>query len=398
MAKRDMPLRWDRKMQQRLAQRRGRRPGRADDRFASLVHGLAHRRSTTSGPPTASRATSSRTSGSIPTPTTPGRARCAPGSPASPTASPSSGRARPRRRPSSGAGRAPRRSWRPKCGTPRSPPAPTTSCSPCRLRCAPRWSWPTSSAATTARPPPTSVSRRTSIRRPPAPGPPAPVHRPRRRHRPAPARGPARIRGCGMTAYDATTRTTATSGTGRRGSRGRAGATGPGPGTRARIPLPRASVEDGGRVLPDPAPAALEHQVLTSLLGAWALAACSAQEAAAVEDHLEECEACAEEALRLREAVALLQRPESLDLSLALRTRVLDGVPGAASAPHPGARVGHPLRRRDRAPRTAPPRGLRGRRVARPGPGPACGRTLPECSRHVRQRTPLFSAPPAGRR
>jgi hypothetical protein len=101
--------------------------------------------------------------------------------------------------------------------------------------------------------------------------------------------------------------------------------TGTGPGTGARIPLPRASVEDGGRVLPDPAPLALEHQVLTSLLGAWALAACSAQEAAAVEAHLGECEACTEEALRLREAVTLLQRPESLDLDPALRTRVLDG-------------------------------------------------------------------------
>ncbi|MGV9912487.1 maleylpyruvate isomerase N-terminal domain-containing protein [Streptomyces tendae] len=98
-----------------------------------------------------------------------------------------------------------------------------------------------------------------------------------------------------------------------------------GPGTGARIPLPRASVEDGGRVLPEAAPVALEHQVLTSLLGAWALAACSAQETAAVEDHLGQCEACAEEALRLREAVTLLQRPESLDLDPALRTRVLDG-------------------------------------------------------------------------
>ncbi|MFF0695427.1 maleylpyruvate isomerase N-terminal domain-containing protein [Streptomyces tendae] len=98
-----------------------------------------------------------------------------------------------------------------------------------------------------------------------------------------------------------------------------------GPGTGARIPLPRASVEDGGRVLPEAVPVALEHHVLTSLLGAWALAACSAQETAAVEDHLGQCEACAEEALRLREAVTLLQRPESLDLDPALRTRVLDG-------------------------------------------------------------------------
>ncbi|MET9820964.1 zf-HC2 domain-containing protein [Streptomyces sp. NPDC006349] len=99
----------------------------------------------------------------------------------------------------------------------------------------------------------------------------------------------------------------------------------PGAPGAARIPLPRASVEDGGRTLPEVAAVALEHQVLTSLLGAWALAACSAQEAAAVEEHLGECDACAEEALRLREAVTLLQRPESLDLDPALRTRVLDG-------------------------------------------------------------------------
>ncbi len=107
-------------------------------------------------------------------------------------------------------------------------------------------------------------------------------------------------------------------------SHGGGGGSGPGP----RIPLPRASVEDGGRTLPDAVPGgavALGHHVLTSLLGAWALAACSAEEAAAVEEHLGECDACAEEALRLREAVALLQRPESLDLDPALRTRVLDG-------------------------------------------------------------------------
>ncbi|WP_141205560.1 zf-HC2 domain-containing protein [Streptomyces griseorubiginosus] len=97
-----------------------------------------------------------------------------------------------------------------------------------------------------------------------------------------------------------------------------------------RIPLPRASVEDTGRPLPEldelptPAPLVLEHQVLKSLLGAWALAACSAEETAAVEDHLGDCGACAEEALRLRGAVGLLQRPESLDLDPGLRTRVLD--------------------------------------------------------------------------
>jgi hypothetical protein len=67
----------------------------------------------------------------------------------------------------------------------------------------------------------------------------------------------------------------------------------------------------------------LAHPVLKSLLGAWALAACSAEESAAVEDHLGECGDCADEARRLREAVGLLHRPESLDLDPALRARVL---------------------------------------------------------------------------
>ncbi|PNG17631.1 MDMPI N domain containing protein, partial [Streptomyces cahuitamycinicus] len=101
-----------------------------------------------------------------------------------------------------------------------------------------------------------------------------------------------------------------------------------------RIPMPRASVEDGGLPLaapadlgltaPPPAPPALEHPVLKALLGAWALAACSAEEATAVEEHLGHCGSCADEARRLREAVGLLQRPESLDLDPGLRTRVLD--------------------------------------------------------------------------
>ncbi|MGX1369275.1 hypothetical protein RKD19_004634 [Streptomyces canus] len=112
---------------------------------------------------------------------------------------------------------------------------------------------------------------------------------------------------------------------------GTGGPGGPGDTGRApRLPLPRASVEDTGRPLPaldepdPPAPLVLEHRVLKSLLGAWALAACSAEETAAVEDHLGACGACAEEALRLRGAVGLLQRPESLDLDPGLRTRVLD--------------------------------------------------------------------------
>ncbi|MGI5455710.1 MDMPI N domain containing protein [Streptomyces sp. CA-249302] len=73
------------------------------------------------------------------------------------------------------------------------------------------------------------------------------------------------------------------------------------------------------------APLILEHRVLTSLLGAWALAACSVEETAAVEEHLGDCGSCADEALRLREAVGLLHPPESLDLDPALRTRVLEG-------------------------------------------------------------------------
>ncbi|QFR02685.1 MDMPI N domain containing protein [Streptomyces phaeolivaceus] len=100
-----------------------------------------------------------------------------------------------------------------------------------------------------------------------------------------------------------------------------------------RIPLPRTSVEDTGLPLPDPqlppapptpAPPVLEHRVLKALLGAWALAACSAEEALAVEEHLGVCGACADEARRLREAVGLLHPPESLDLDPALRTQVLD--------------------------------------------------------------------------
>ncbi|WP_327696719.1 zf-HC2 domain-containing protein [Streptomyces sp. NBC_00459] len=112
---------------------------------------------------------------------------------------------------------------------------------------------------------------------------------------------------------------------------------GPEPGTphRAddgspRIPMPRSPVEDTGLPLSAPTgmpvvPLVLEHDVLRSLLGAWALAACSPEETLAVEEHLGECGACADEARRLREAVELLQRPEPLDLDPTLRTRVLEG-------------------------------------------------------------------------
>nr|WP_193555432.1 zf-HC2 domain-containing protein [Streptomyces sp. ST1020] len=99
-----------------------------------------------------------------------------------------------------------------------------------------------------------------------------------------------------------------------------------------RIPLPRAAAEDDeaypavrqeGGAVPAPPTPPLEHPVLKSLLGAWALAACSAEESEAVEEHLGGCGACADEARRLREAVGLLQRPEPLDLDRGLRTRVL---------------------------------------------------------------------------
>lgn len=109
----------------------------------------------------------------------------------------------------------------------------------------------------------------------------------------------------------------------------------PAPDQPPRIPLPRASVEDTGRPLPaledlgDPvpgvAPLVLEHRVLKALLGAWALAACSPEETAAVEEHLGDCGSCADEARRLREAVGLLHPAESLDLDPSLRTRVLQG-------------------------------------------------------------------------
>ncbi|MGN9814676.1 zf-HC2 domain-containing protein [Streptomyces sp. SD11] len=96
----------------------------------------------------------------------------------------------------------------------------------------------------------------------------------------------------------------------------------PDPHDTPRIPVPRTSMEDTGLPLPTP-PLILEHRVLKALLGAWALAACSPEETAAVEDHLGGCGACADEALRLREAVGLLHPPETLDLDPALRTRVL---------------------------------------------------------------------------
>lgn len=74
------------------------------------------------------------------------------------------------------------------------------------------------------------------------------------------------------------------------------------------------------------------HSVLKSLLGAWALSACSAEETAAVEAHLGDCAPCAEEALRLRDAVALLHTDRDLDLDPLLRFRVLENCLGRRPA------------------------------------------------------------------
>ncbi|MFF4867775.1 maleylpyruvate isomerase N-terminal domain-containing protein [Streptomyces sp. SID5770] len=111
------------------------------------------------------------------------------------------------------------------------------------------------------------------------------------------------------------------------------------------IPGPRRSADDHadltGRPEPDgeeaepvaePDVPVLTHGVLKSLLGAWALSACSAGETAAVEAHLTECGPCADEALRLRDAVALLHRDRDLDLDPLLRSRVLENCLGRRPA------------------------------------------------------------------
>ncbi|WP_098008813.1 maleylpyruvate isomerase N-terminal domain-containing protein [Streptomyces sp. sk226] len=82
----------------------------------------------------------------------------------------------------------------------------------------------------------------------------------------------------------------------------------------------------------------LPHRDLQALLGAWALSVCSAEETAAVEDHLPRCLPCADEAKRLREAVGLLHSDGALDLDATLRSRVVEGCLGRRPAriPIPG--------------------------------------------------------------
>lgn len=77
---------------------------------------------------------------------------------------------------------------------------------------------------------------------------------------------------------------------------------------------------------------AYDHDTLKSLLGAWALAACSGEETSAVEEHLTDCAPCADEALRLRDAVGLLHAEQSLDLDPLLRSRVLESCLGRRPA------------------------------------------------------------------
>ncbi|MFB7464034.1 maleylpyruvate isomerase N-terminal domain-containing protein [Streptomyces sp. NPDC056224] len=116
-------------------------------------------------------------------------------------------------------------------------------------------------------------------------------------------------------------------------------------GGQARIPGPRGAADDldprhappvpGPGPVPEPSAPPVPpptHAVLKSLLGAWALAACSAEETQAVEDHLTECAPCAEEALRLRDAVGLLHPEENLDLGPMLRSRVLEDCLGKRPA------------------------------------------------------------------
>ncbi len=95
------------------------------------------------------------------------------------------------------------------------------------------------------------------------------------------------------------------------------------PGTEATAPTDAATDLPGEK---------LSHGVLKSLLGAWALSACSAEETAAVEEHLGDCAPCADEALRLRDAVGLLHTDRDLDLDPLLRFRVLENCLGRRPA------------------------------------------------------------------
>jgi uncharacterized protein (TIGR03083 family) len=75
------------------------------------------------------------------------------------------------------------------------------------------------------------------------------------------------------------------------------------------------------------------HAAVTELLGAWALDACSVQEAATVEDHLAGCPACTAEADRLGRAVTGL----ATTVAVAPPARLRGAVMAAAVARRPAA-------------------------------------------------------------
>lgn len=71
-----------------------------------------------------------------------------------------------------------------------------------------------------------------------------------------------------------------------------------------------------------------EHEAVRGLLGAWALDACPADEAALLERHLADCAPCAIEAARLRDAAGWLSADEPLDPAPELRSQVLQNCLG----------------------------------------------------------------------
>lgn len=93
----------------------------------------------------------------------------------------------------------------------------------------------------------------------------------------------------------------------------------------ARVPRPRRGEAQVAEDRDDRPQRSDDHERVPALLGAWALTACSAAETRLVEAHLEECDACSGEALRLRDAAMLLEPRRSLDLDPELRAEVLDG-------------------------------------------------------------------------
>jgi Mycothiol maleylpyruvate isomerase N-terminal domain/Putative zinc-finger len=104
------------------------------------------------------------------------------------------------------------------------------------------------------------------------------------------------------------------------------------PGPASRVPRQRDAADPPAAEGTNGGPHTPDHATLRSLLGAWALHACSPEETEAVERHLPQCPACAEEAERLRDAVRWLSPDDPLDLDPLLRARVLEGCLGRRPA------------------------------------------------------------------